>query len=234
MTDKSFKIIAHRGASGYLLENSFSAFQKAIELNADMIETDVRRTKDGHLPLIHDPTVNRTAFGTGAVSNLTLVELKEIKLLNYENIPLVDEVLEKFGNKVEFNLEIKARRTEKKINNLLEQFDLFDRIIISSFSLNILRKFRATNSNFRIAALIPNFPWKLLRLRFTFKKLQNLNIEALNPIFKIVSEELVTEAHDHGLEVYPWTVDDKDFIIKLRDQYKVDGIFTNYPDILQK
>lgn len=73
-----FLTLAHRGASGYAPENTLAAFDKAIELGADMIETDVRQTKDGHLVLFHDPSVKRTTNGQGLVSELTLAELKAL------------------------------------------------------------------------------------------------------------------------------------------------------------
>ena len=73
-------VIAHRGASGQAPENTMAAFELAIELGADIIELDVRRSSDGALVVIHDATVNRTTTGDfrGAVADLTLAELKSL------------------------------------------------------------------------------------------------------------------------------------------------------------
>ena len=80
--------IAHRGASGYALENSFAAFDKALELNVDMIECDVRMTKDKKLILMHDKKFDRTTKGKGKISKITLSELKE-KIKKYPEIEII-------------------------------------------------------------------------------------------------------------------------------------------------
>jgi len=73
-------VIAHRGASAYEPENTFKAFRKALELNADMIEVDVRLTADGHPVITHDETVDRTTNGRGKLRDMTLKEVKNSKL----------------------------------------------------------------------------------------------------------------------------------------------------------
>lgn len=69
-------IIAHRGASGTAPENTFAAFQKAVDLRADMIELDVHLTRDKQLIVMHDSTVDRTTDGKGKIADLTLGEIK--------------------------------------------------------------------------------------------------------------------------------------------------------------
>jgi glycerophosphoryl diester phosphodiesterase len=69
-------VIAHRGASGFAPENTIAAFKLALALGADGVEMDVQLSADGHPVVIHDPTVNRTTSGAGAVSRLTLDELQ--------------------------------------------------------------------------------------------------------------------------------------------------------------
>jgi glycerophosphoryl diester phosphodiesterase len=69
-------VIAHRGASQEFPEHSIAAYRRAIELGVDGVECDVRLTRDGHLVLVHDSTVERTSNGTGAISDMTLQELE--------------------------------------------------------------------------------------------------------------------------------------------------------------
>lgn len=69
--NKMIQIMGHRGASGLEPENTLRSFRKAIELGVDYIECDVHATKDGHLVLIHDSTVDRTTNGTGEVKSFT-------------------------------------------------------------------------------------------------------------------------------------------------------------------
>src|SRR5215212_8356264 len=71
-------VIAHRGGAGLWPENTLYAFERAAAMGVDVIETDVRATKDGELVVIHDDNVNRTTGGAGAVGALTLAELKRL------------------------------------------------------------------------------------------------------------------------------------------------------------
>ena len=81
--------VAHRGASGHALENTMQAFRKAVEFGADIIECDVRITKDGNIVVIHDADLKRTTHAEGLVREFTLEELRKIKTLNCENVPLL-------------------------------------------------------------------------------------------------------------------------------------------------
>src|SRR5215216_7541075 len=69
--------VAHRGASALAPENTMEAFRLAVESGAGGLELDVHLTRDGHVVVIHDPTLNRTTDGSGAVANMTLEELRE-------------------------------------------------------------------------------------------------------------------------------------------------------------
>src|SRR5262245_45304267 len=71
-------VVGHRGTRTFAPENTIPSFLKAIELGADLLEMDLRETKDGEVVVIHDSTVNRTTDGRGAVKNLTLAELKRL------------------------------------------------------------------------------------------------------------------------------------------------------------
>lgn len=75
-------VAAHRADYVFAPENSIQALENAIYFGADLIETDVRLTKDGHVIMMHDYTVDRMTNGTGRVSNLTLEEIKALRLKN--------------------------------------------------------------------------------------------------------------------------------------------------------
>ncbi len=80
--------MAHRGASDELPENTLAAFQLALEQGADILETDIRLTRDNEIILMHDATVDRTTNGTGAVANLTLAEIKNLHTRRPQDPPL--------------------------------------------------------------------------------------------------------------------------------------------------
>src|SRR5215472_9877353 len=109
-------VIAHRGASGHAPENTLAAFQRAVELGAQFIETDLQLTRDARLVAIHDDVVQRTTNGKGRVQELTLSEISQLDAGKWfdrdfsgERVPTVDEVLE-FGRMrdVVFYLEVKC------------------------------------------------------------------------------------------------------------------------------
>jgi glycerophosphoryl diester phosphodiesterase len=162
---------------------------------------------------------------------MTLDQIRSIKLRNNEEIPLLDDVLRIFGEKVGFDLEIKVENIEKKVNDLIDQYQLIDKTIISSFSFTTLKNLHEINSNLHLAFLT-FMPWNLLKIRYPFKKLQISGIEAINPLYKIISKSFVDQAHAQNFKVYPWTVDTKEEFLKFKDEYQVDGIITNFPDIL--
>ena len=145
-------VAAHRGDSYNYYENTMTAFEKAIEAGADMIETDIHLTKDGYLVLIHDDNVDRTTNGKGRVDEMTfsaLMELNAGDTAACEKIPTLDSLLALAREKgVTLNLEIKEywsceneARCIKCIENTLamvEKYQMGDKIVINSFDAWVL------------------------------------------------------------------------------------------------
>ena len=108
---KEVLVIAHRGDWRGAPENSLQGFENCISYGVDMIELDVRQTKDGELVVIHDATVDRTTNGKGQVSDLTLAELRELRLRNglgrvtTLKIPTFEEALLLCKDKVVIHLD---------------------------------------------------------------------------------------------------------------------------------
>ena len=99
-TTRTTKVWAHRGASGYRPENTLEAFELAIRQGADGIELDVHTSADGELIVMHDENVDRVTDGTGLIKDMTLAQLKELKVSTpaepsgIYHIPTLAEVLE--------------------------------------------------------------------------------------------------------------------------------------------
>lgn len=109
-------VAAHRGAHQNYPENSLASYREAIRLGVDIIETDVRATKDGVLVIMHDKTIDRTTNGTGHVSDYTVDELRKLRLLHNgketeELIPTFDEVLQLTKGKIMLDVDFKADRS---------------------------------------------------------------------------------------------------------------------------
>ncbi len=115
-----FRIIAHRGASGYAPENTMVAFERAVALGATEVETDVGFTRDGALILFHDKTLERTTNGTGLPEEFTLADLKRLDAGSWhdpklswdrdyvgERLITLDELLDRFGASLTYHIEIK-------------------------------------------------------------------------------------------------------------------------------
>lgn len=145
-------VAAHRGDSYNYFENTMTAFKAACEAGADMIETDIHLSRDGHLVLIHDDTVNRTTNGKGRVSEMTFEELRSLNagdIGSFEHIPTPEELFELATHSgVALNLEIKEYYSEEnesrciecieKTLALVEKYEMADKVVINSFDAWVL------------------------------------------------------------------------------------------------
>ncbi len=233
MFQSSFPVIAHRGASGYHLENSFAAFDKAVALNADMIETDVQETNDGALILMHDPTVDRTTFGKGRIEDLTLRELGELKLRNQQKVPLLNDFLRRYGNKIPLNIELKVSGIEKKIYDLITKYNSLEHVILSSYSFSILGNLRELHEKLHLSWISRQSEYRL-RTAVDYDKILSLGIEYIQPLHFSVSKPFMEKAKRNGLKIFPWPIDSKLLALKFKDQFQVMGIISKFPDIMQK
>lgn len=136
-------IVAHRGCHVEAPENSLAAFKRCIYLGIDMVETDVQPTKDGVLVLMHDATVDRTTDGTGKVSDMTLAELKKLRLrlgkggpdapLTGETIPTFEEAMEVMRGRILVDLDAKGADLERVWREslpLLERMGVLDQMTV--------------------------------------------------------------------------------------------------------
>ncbi|TCS82555.1 glycerophosphodiester phosphodiesterase [Tepidibacillus fermentans] len=235
---RRIQVIAHRGASAISPENTMIAFQRAIHIGADAIETDVQMTKDGHLVLIHDERVNRTTNGSGFVKDYTLNELRKLdagswfsSVYQNEKIPMIDEFFTLIkSTDIWVNVEIKNGYfmypgIEEKLIGKIKEYDLLSRVVVSSFNHYSLLKIHQIAPYIKTAILyMTNLfePWNYARM---------IGASSLHPYKKSLSKEIVDYAHQMGFTVYPFTVDDKEEMKNLI-QMGVEGIMTNVPDRL--
>ncbi len=128
-------VVAHRGDWRYAPENSIPAVVNSIKMGVDIVEIDIQKTKDGHLILMHDKTLNRTTTGKGLVSEWTLDSIKTLKLKNgaaiktIHHVPTLEEVLLLCKGKVMINLD-KAYPFFDEVYTLLEKTGTADHIIM--------------------------------------------------------------------------------------------------------
>jgi len=220
--------IAHRGASGYEPENSRAAFQKAIELGADMIELDVYACKSGELVLMHDSTVDRTTDGSGFIADFSLAELKTFKLSNGESILTLEEALELIDRRIKVNIEVKTDVPVQKVASLIQKYVkekgwTYDQFLVSSFNHWDLKKIAELDSSIIIGALLGHLSLHLAQ------EVEDLSPYSIHPHLGWVSRELIDDAHRRGMKVFIWTANEKREIEQMIE-LGADGIFSNFPD----
>ncbi|HBA39710.1 MAG: hypothetical protein A2W66_10935 [Deltaproteobacteria bacterium RIFCSPLOWO2_02_56_12] len=228
--------IAHRGSSGSYPENTRLAFEKAIEAGADMIEMDCRLSKDGHVVVIHDDRLDRTARAKGFVKGKTLRQLKKLdvgawlkKSFKGERIQTLEEILEIVSGKVEINLEIKSvlrgpLGIELKVLFIVSHFDYLERAIFSSFDYQSLRRLRELAPDVRIGVLygagIKDNPFQAAR---------EMNAYSLHIQREFATPHFLEEARELGLKSFVWTVNE----VKEMEKFLslgVDGIISDFPE----
>ena len=135
--DNHVMVVAHRGDWRNAPENSLQAIQYCIDMGVDMVEIDVRKTKDGHIVLMHDGSIDRTTNGIGLVKNFTLDSLKTFKLLDGlgkktpHTIPTLEEALQLTKNKILVNLD-KAQPVFEECVAIAKSTKTFNQIVFKS------------------------------------------------------------------------------------------------------
>ena len=151
-------IYAHRGNSGFFPENTMYAFKKSLDLGIYGIEIDVQKTKDGILVVHHDETLGRMFDGKGSIKKSTFEQLRELNLKDEElknkadcKIPTLEEVLEFIKDTdLTLNIEIKNNKVrykniEKDILDIVKQYEMEDKVVISSFNYKSLKRISKLN-----------------------------------------------------------------------------------------
>lgn len=221
--------IAHRGASGDFPENTLCAFDAAITAGAVMCELDVQRTADGTLVVIHDDTLERTTDGGGQVAGSSAAVLRRLDAGRWrgpqfagERLPTLREVFELARGRCALNIELKAGGIAAPVCELIREQHAEEATLVSSFDWPAIAEVR------RIAPALPTGLLASRGVRRALDTATTMGVAALNPRHDLVDHELCIAAHQRGLKVYTWTVDDRAAMGRLIAA-GVDGIMTNYP-----
>lgn len=139
-----FYFIGHRGTIADYDENTFIAFEKAVEFDANYIEFDVRRSKDGKLIVIHDDSIDRTTNGSGLLKQLFMHEIKNYKtIINGKQIPQLTEVLDVFKNKIKFMIELKEENLRIDVLKAVNERFLIKDCVFSGRNMKELELIKA-------------------------------------------------------------------------------------------
>lgn len=234
------KNFAHRGFSGKYPENTMLAFEKAIAEGVDGIELDVQLTKDGEVVIIHDEKIDRTTDGEGYVVDYTYEELSKFDAsyiyrgkMGFNKIPTLREYFELVKDlDIITNIELKTGINEylgieEKVWDLIQEFKLQDKIIISSFNHFSVMRMKKIAPNMKYGFLSED--WIIDAGKYTHSH----GIQCYHPRFNNLIPEVIEELKSYGLEINTWTVNlesDMSYLIS----HKIDVIIGNYPDLAKK
>jgi len=245
--------LAHRGASTLAPENTIEAFRIAVEEGAGGLELDVHLTREGQVVVIHDPTVDRSTSGTGAVSEMTLDELRGFDAgHNFSlgggptrpyrgrdvRVPTLREVLQAFPG-VAVNIDLKADRPgiEEAVLGVLREANASGRALVVSTRHATVKRFRKISgghistgaSRWEIGVF-----YLLSRLRlewFLHPAYDALQVPIRHRGIPLVTPRFVRAAHARGVRVDVWTINQADEMRRLLD-LGVDVIMTDRPHTL--
>jgi len=227
MSKKVFRI-GHRGAKGYVAENTIASVKKALSQNVDGIEIEEHKCASGELVVFHDFTLDRLTNGSGEISKFTHNELKKLKVEGEFKIPTLNEVLDVIDKQCLVNVELKGKETPLESAIIIEEYVKhhnwkYDDFIVSSFQFDLLSKVFKANKNIPIGVLTD----VSIEEAIVFAK--TVNAVAIHPDYTMLTKANVKSMHEEKFKVYTWTVN-KPKTIKRIESYNVNGIISDFPD----
>ena len=215
--------IGHRGAAGHVLENTLGSIEKAIELGVDYVEIDLRLTRDGHVVVLHDATIDRTTNGHGRIKDLTLAQLKRIKTKDGQHVPTLEEVLKVTDGRVGLMLELKIRGRAKAVTEIVEQSGFSSPVIYASFDHTELARIRHILPKANILALFEKGPIRPRAL------VANVHPTHIGIRFDHMRERLVDTVHAAEIKIFAYTVNDWAAIQSMK-AVSMDGLISDFPE----
>ena len=226
---------AHRGGPAHFPENSWRAFEHAVKLGYAYLETDAQATADGVLVAFHDKTLDRVTDRTGAIASLPMKEVGAARIAGTDPIPVLEELVGAWPD-MRFNIDVKDWPAVRPVAELLRRTGAWDRVNLTSFSARRLRATRKlldrpvcmAASPVGAAALRSGLPGRFLAPRFARRWVRCAQI----PV-SLATAPLIGRAHDAGLVVHVWTVNEAKVMNSLLD-LGADGIMTDQTELLRE
>jgi glycerophosphoryl diester phosphodiesterase len=235
-------VIAHRGDSAHRPENTLTSFQSALEVGAALVEFDVQLTRDGHVVVIHDPTVDRTTNGRGRVGEMSLVELRALSAgyperfgsaYSGERIPTLAEVLGFLRGRVRAMVEIKADSVnedalggiEARTIEEVRRQGMSDDLALVSFDTRALRRCRDLAPEIVRGHLFDR------GLEEAVAAAVEVGAQVVMPEKRMLSVALRDQTRAAGLKLATWVVDDPEELESLR-RFELYGLASNRPGVL--
>lgn len=233
-TKVNVQIISHRGGGDLGAENTVEGIEQAIAKNVDWTEIDVQRTKDGEYIINHDPNFSRVSGVDKSPMEMTLAEIKELKVKNEffpekesQEVPTFEEILDVSKGKIGVFVELKGKSADKKmvddVVKLITEKDMLDECIILSLDYDIIKYTASAHPEIKTGFLY----------FFSVGDLENLEGDYLIMEEREATPEKLEEIHQAGKKAVVWTVNTEESIQKFIHS-DVDGIITDYVSLVQE
>ncbi|MBI9098678.1 MAG: glycerophosphodiester phosphodiesterase [Spirochaetaceae bacterium] len=237
--EKSPLLFGHRGCPKLAPENNLSSFKKILEFRVPGVELDVQICRSGELVVYHDNNMKRTTGFDGYIVDHDLTQIRSLDNGSFfseefknEKIPLFEEVLQLLGDKVYYDIELKAdyiknRGLERKVLQMIKDFHLENRVLISSFNPVLLRRFRKLSPTIPLSLIYSNSK----EVPPYFRKGEGrylVKTQGLKPDCKILDKKLFDRLKSK-YNLMTWTVDDEKTFRKLQ-RWGISGICSNRAD----
>ena len=221
--DSEFQGFVHRGDTSIFLENTIEAFQSAVSLGYQYLETDLRETSDGKIITFHDPNLKRITGANITISETKFSDIRMRRLPSREIIPTIDELLEEFPDSF-FNMDLKVNQIEEKVLKKINSHNALERVCLGSFNSKTIKKINSLEPKILTSMGISQV--------IMYKFFQKKNISKLIQIptrwngIKVITKKFIDRLHNDGLKVHVWTVNKETEMQSLID-LGVDGIMTD-------
>lgn len=242
-------VAAHRGGAGLWPENSLLAFRQALALGVDALEFDLHLTADGEIVVLHDPTLDRTSTGTGAVRGLKLSELASVRLksrdgaVTDERVPTLAQLLDLAASaSVELLPEIKvdANRQrydgiEEKVLALVRSRGLLARTSIQAFQAETIRRLRELEPKVHAMLLVRQGDVERDRAQpaAAVRRARDLGATDLGMNHRLIDADVMAAARTAGIRVAAWTVNEEADLRRMVD-LGVDMVMSDRPDLAKR
>lgn len=239
-------IVGHRGAMGHAPENTMASFRLGVEMGVDFVECDVHLSKDGKCVVMHDEKLDRTTNGKGWIKDFSSVEIKKLdagswfsKKFSGERPPFLDELLgwakdQKSRLRLPLGVVIEIKNDKvhypgiaEKTIRVIKKTGMALRVVLISFDHTVIRRSKEIDPDICAGILFAE------RLKDPVDKAHQKKADTLFPRRVLINKSLVRQAHENGLGIAPWTVNELSDMKKMI-RCGVDAIATNFPDRLAK
>lgn len=223
---------AHRGGASDAPENTMEAFEYAVGLGYRYVETDVQVTSDGVLVAFHDDELERTCGRPGRISELPWAEISTARVGGRSPIPLLEDLLGEWPE-LRVNIDCKTDAAAPALSDALRRTAAIDRVLVGAFSDRRLRRLRGELGPRLATAAGPAAVAALKVSPIGKHRSHAAQVPVHQGRITVTDRRLVERAHQRGLHVHVWTIDDPVEMERLLD-LGVDGIMTDRPAILRE